>query len=296
MSTVILGASGFLGPQLLDRYPDVISVGRTQPRTGNKHVHCESLDDIPRVLDTIEFDKMIMMIGSSNHGILNHGDDHLMAIEKNVIPLKRVFNYLRTRKIKKVISFSSILLYDRTKMILPADEGQPINPYQNLNEYIFSKYLGEEVARYYAEIPNIIVRLTNIYGPTTALGRPDLVNQIVEGLVFEGKASVLNPSPQRDFIYTADAADAIVKLLDTNYTGPINVASGKMHSVGQLCDILEKVSGIKIERGNGPTTGHPVFVADISLLKNLTGWEPQYSLEQGLEETYSKMIEMYGKK
>ena len=178
-------------------------------------------------------------------------------------------------------------------MTLPVDESQPLSTYQN--EYIFSKFLGEEVAKFYSDVPNIIVRLTNIYGPTTALNRPDLVNQLVEGLVIRKKARVLNLRPQRDFIYTADASDAIVKLLDTDYTGPVNVATGQMHSIGDVVKILEKLSGIKIEIGDGPATGHMQFFSDNTLIKKLINWEPKYNLEEGLTETYKKMMAMYGK-
>jgi nucleoside-diphosphate-sugar epimerase len=292
MSTIILGGSGFLGPQILKKYPDIISVGRTKPVSAVHHVDCPSIEHLPKVLDKLDFDKVIMMIGSSNHTILNEQKPyHLEAIDKNLIPLTKILSYFQQRPIKKLISFSSILLYDRDQMILPVDESQPLRPYQN--NYIFSKYLGEQVANFYSEIPNIIVRLTNIYGPTTALNRPDLVNQLVEGLVFNKKAKVLNLKPQRDFIYTEDASDAIVKLLYTDYTGPVNVASGQINSVADVVRILEDESKIKIELGDGPATGHMKFVADISLIKKLTGWEPKFDLDTGLRETYRKMCEMY---
>ena len=291
MSTILLGSSGFLGPQILEKYPDIVSVGRTKPATGMKHVDCPTLEHLPEVLDKLDFDKVIMMIGSSNHTELNC--QNMLAIEKNVIPLKKVFAYFKNRPIKKLLSFSSILLYDRSKMTLPVDESQSLSTYQN--EYIFSKFLGEEVAKFYSDVPNIIVRLTNIYGPTTALNRPDLVNQLVEGLVIRKKARVLNLRPHRDFIYTADASDAIVKLLDTDYTGPVNVATGQMHSIGDVVKILEKLSGIKIEIGDGPATGHMQFVSDNTLIMKLINWEPKYNLEEGLTETYKKMMAMYGK-
>jgi len=290
MNTIILGGSGFLGPQILARYPEIISVGRTRPQTAQHHVDCPSLDDLPRALEGIEFDKVIMMIGSSNHHELNRHD--LLAVERNVMPLKQVFGCLKAFPIRKVISFTSILLYDRATMTLPVDESQAISPYQN--EYIFSKYLAEQVAEFHSSVPNIVARLTNVYGPSTALGRPDVVNQLVEGLVFHKKVAVLNTGPQRDFIYSVDAADAIVRLLASDYTGTINLASGQMCSIGDIVDILERLSGIRIERLNGEATGHMQFVADISLLKRVTGWAPRYSLEQGLTETYRKMMEMYG--
>lgn len=290
MSTILLGGSGFLGPQILGRYPDIISVGRTRPSTATRHVDCASLDELPAVLDGLQFDKVIMMIGSSNHHELNR--ENLLAIEKNLLPLKRVLECVKTRGIRKLISFTSILLYDRDKMRLPVDEGQALNPY--LNNYLFSKYLAEEVVKLYPSIPAITARMTNIYGPSTALGRPDVVNQLVEGIVFRKAASVLNTAPRRDFIYCPDAADAIVRLLDSDFTGTVNLASGEMHSIGEIVDILERLSGVTIERLNGEATGHMEFVADVSLLQRVTGWRPQYSLEQGLAETLRKMMEMHG--
>lgn len=297
MSTIILGSSGFLGPQILMKYRDIISVGRTVPPRVNdiKHLNCPSLENIPSVLDKVEFDKVIMMIGSSNHNVLNKQLPlNVEAIEKNVLPLKKVLSYFRTRNLKKVISFSSILLYDRDVMKLPVVEETPINPYQN--DYIFSKYLGEEIAKFHSDVPNIVVRLTNIYGPTTVLGRPDLVNELVEGVLFEKKAKVKTNKPQRDFVFTEDACDAIVKLLETDYTGPVNVASGVMHSVEDIVSTLEELTGISIERGNGEHTGHLKFVADISKLKQLTGFEPKYDLRSGLKKTLDIMRVMYADK
>lgn len=293
MKTILLGSSGFLGPQILSRYPEIVSVGRTIPPIKNvQHVYCPSVDAMPSVLDKMEFDNVIMMIGSSNHVTLNQEIPlNIEAIEKNAIPLYKIFTYFRERKIKKLISFSSILLYDRNVMILPVAEDTKLNPYQN--QYIFSKHLGEEVARFFSDVPNIIVRLTNIYGPTTALGRPDLVNELIEGLLFKGNAKVKTGKPQRDFVFTEDASDAIVSLLNTSYTGPVNVASGTMSSVLNIVKILEDVSKTKIEVGNGEHTGHLQFQADISLLNKLTGFQPKYDLHSGLEKTYFKMKEMY---
>jgi nucleoside-diphosphate-sugar epimerase len=143
-------------------------------------------------------------------------------------------------------------------------------------------------------VPNIVARLTNIYGPTTALGRPDIVNQLIEGLIFKKKAAVQNTQPFRDFIYTKDAVDAIIKLLDSSFTGKVNLATGKMNSILEMVEILEKITGIRIDRLNGEATGHMKFQANISLLKSIIDWEPEYSLEQGLAETYQKMEKMYG--
>ena len=290
MSTILLGGSGFIGPQILAQYPDVISVGRTRPQTAKQHIDCKTVFDLEKALQNVTFDKVIMMIGSSNHHALNK--ENLLAVEKNVLPLKTVFRTLRNFDIKKLISFTTILLYDRTRMVLPVDESQSIDPYQN--EYVFSKYLAEEVARFYEDVPNIIARMTNIYGPSTVLGRPDVVNQLVEGLILEKRAAILNTEAMRDFIYTKDAIDAIMKLLDSDYTGTVNLATGTMNSIGEIVQFLEQKSGIAIERLNGKASGHLKFVGDVTRLKRIIDWEPKYSLTQGLDETYDVMEEMYG--
>ena len=66
-----------------------------------------------------------------------------MGIDFNVYPTQKILNYLKKRKIKKFICFTTILLYDQSKMKLPVSEDQEIDPY--VNKYIFSKYLSEQI-------------------------------------------------------------------------------------------------------------------------------------------------------
>ncbi|HEY4500539.1 MAG TPA: hypothetical protein VJH25_01975, partial [Candidatus Paceibacterota bacterium] len=94
---------------------------------------------------------------------------------------------------------------------------------------------------------------------------------------------------ERDFIYAKDAARAVVLLLDSDYTGPVNLGSGAMRSVGDIVSIIERLSKKKIKILDVPVTGPMKFVTDISLIKKLTGWKPEYTLESGFEETYKIM-------
>lgn len=284
--TILFGGSGFLGPIILEKYPEIISVGRNSipSHLKNKHINLYSLDDLT-ILDSIEFDKVIFLIGSSNHHVIN--TEPSMGIEYNVLPLKKMLFYLQKRKIKKFICFTTILLYDVTKMKLPVDETQPTNPY--INDYVFSKYLSEELIKFYSDkIPSIIVRFSNIYGPTKLI-RPDLVPTLIQKALSPNEVTVWNTKPVRDFLYTPDAADAIIKLLDTNYVGPINLGTGKSVSIGHIAEIIEGLSGKKIKDLGKAVSGPMNFVCDISCVKSLTGWEPKYSIEEGLKETYEIM-------
>src|SRR3990167_4406227 len=104
------------------------------------------------------------------------------------------------------------------------------------------KYLQEEVMKFYKEVPSIAVRMSNIYGPTR-LVRPDLVPTLVQSLLSSRETEVWSIKPERDLIYVKDAADAIVSLLDADYVGPVNLGTGGAHSVGEVVEILEKLSG-----------------------------------------------------
>ena len=199
--TLLFGGSGFFGPVILSKNSEIISVGRTLPpiECKNKHIQLNNLDEMS-ILDNIDFDKVIFLIGNSNHHKINLSDN--MGIETNVYPINKALSYFSERKIKKFMCFTTILLYDQKKLKLPVDELQEIDPY--INKYVFSKYLTEQITKYFKNsIPSIIVRLSNIYG-YTRLRRPDLIPTIMQDIFMKEKVSIWNDEPKRDFIFTED--------------------------------------------------------------------------------------------
>jgi len=284
--TVLFGGSGFFGPVILEKDKNILSIGRRKPslQLENQHINLNSLDDLS-ILDTIDFDKVIFLIGSSNHHEINLNST--MGVDFNLYPLVKILSYLKSRKIKKFICFTTILLYDQKKMILPVDEKQSINPY--INDYVFSKFLSEQIVHFYKDlIPSIIVRLSNIYG-YTKLRRPDLVPTIMQDIFQKDNVTIWSDLPKRDFIFTEDAADAVLKLLDVDYTGTLNLGTGRMSSIREIASIIENLSGKKIISENKTVTGPLEFSTDISKIKKITGWSPKHTLEEGLKKTYTIM-------
>ncbi|MDB3888623.1 NAD(P)-dependent oxidoreductase [Candidatus Pelagibacter sp.] len=284
--TILFGGSGFFGPILLKKYPNIISVGRTKPPKGlkNTHINITNLNNL-RKLDQIKFDKVIFLVGSSNHHIINKNIN--IGIKYNFDPMIKIMEYLKNKKIKKFICFTTILLYKNNKPSQKVSEKNKTNPYEN--NYIFSKHLLEEVVNFYQDkIPSIIVRLSNIYG-YSKLKRPDLVPTLMQKVFTKRKISVWSDKPVRDFIFAEDAADAVVKLLNSKFTGVINVGSGRSNSVKKLTSIISKYSKKKIETLNKKVTGPYKFLTNINLLKKITKWKPKYSLEKGLLKTYNIM-------
>ena len=293
--TILIGPTGFLGPAFLKFDSSIIAVGRNRPPAGLSNDFVKiggDLDFSP--LNSVDFDNIIFLIGSSDHKTLNAHPT--MALEKNVLALSKFLTFLKDskRQVKKIINFTTMLQYDSLKMIIPCNEDQPRNPL--VNNYVMSKYIAELITAQYRNSFSIIdVRISNVYGPTK-LYRPDIVPSLIWSILESGKASVWNKSPKRDFIFVEDAVNAVLKLIKTDYSGPVNLGSGVSSSVFELCAYLENLGGVSINDEAIPVSGHMEFCQDISLLQSITDWEPQFNLGSGLEQTFKEMRLLYEKR
>jgi nucleoside-diphosphate-sugar epimerase len=286
--TLLFGGSGFLGPYILERSPAMISVGRTPPPTANMHVHVDSLADLAAI-DEIPFDKVVFIVGNTDH----HGMEREVippgeptAFDYHLTPLLQAMEQLKRYPITKVIHFSTILLYDEKQISLPVSEHAPIDPYKN--RYVLSKYLAEEACKFYARwLPIVNVRFSNLYGPTP-LKRHDLIHVLVNQLLDEGRGVVWSAKPERDFIYVEDAAEAIIHLLDADYTGTLNLGTGVMTSVGTIVELLAELSGCPIEVLDKPVEGPLRFQCDLTTLERIIDWRPQYPVAEGVRRTWER--------
>lgn len=79
------------------------------------------------------------------------------------------------------------------------------------------------------------------------------------------------------------------KIWSSGYKEPLNLGSSEMVSVNQLIDIISGIAGITLERQYDLTKPQGVRGrnSDNTLIKEITGWEPSISLQEGLEKTYA---------
>jgi nucleoside-diphosphate-sugar epimerase len=287
--TILFGGSGFLGPYILNLDPAIISVGRNPPPTANRHIPIESLSNL-NCLRHVDFDKVIYIIGNTDHHNLEKEtvpSDEATAFDYHVVPLLRTLEQLKQYPIRKFIHFSTILMYDAARLKLPVSEHSPIDPYKN--RYVLSKYMAEEALNFYRHwIPIINVRLSNIYGPTP-LERFDLIHILCRKLLRDRRAEMWSVRPERDFIYVEDAAHAVIKLLDADYNGTLNLGTGTLTSVSTVRDVLAEVSGCPIDVLDVSVQGPMKFQCDMSTLQRLIDWTPSYTTEEGVRETWRKM-------
>lgn len=288
--TILFGGSGFLGSHILRLCPGMVSVGRSVPPVANRHVVVPSLRDLDSLAD-VAFDKVVFLVGHSDHYRMEReriDRDRPDAFEYHLVPLLETLEQLKHRPIRKFVHFSTILLYDETRLTLPVDERAPIDPYKN--RYVLSKYLAEEASKFYARwMPILTVRLSNVYGPWPR-ERYDIIHLLIRQLLDEGSAVVWSTRPERDFIHVEDAAEAVAQLLETDHAGTVNLGTGRMTSVARVVELLREMSGCPITVKDEPVQGPLRFQCDMTTLHRLLPWRPRWSVEEGVRHTWDQML------
>lgn len=127
-------------------------------------------------------------------------------------------------------------------------------------------------------------RLFFLYGPGEAPGR--LVPSVIRPLLAGERAQTTAGEQVRDFMYVRDVADALVALVRSDATGPVNIASGRGVSIAQVLEQIGALIGSPelIDRGARPTPAlePPRIVADVARLEHEVGFRPRVSLADGL--------------
>ncbi|HET6573974.1 MAG TPA: NAD(P)-dependent oxidoreductase [Fimbriiglobus sp.] len=130
-------------------------------------------------------------------------------------------------------------------------------------------------------------RLFFLYGPREHPAR--LVPSVATALLAGRPAETTAGTQERDFLHVEDAADALVRLLLSDVTGPVNIGSGEPVALRTVAETLAHIVGrpdllrlgVKLTSANEP----PQLVADVGRLRSEVGWSPRIELRQGLAET-----------
>jgi GDP-L-fucose synthase len=94
-------------------------------------------------------------------------------------------------------------------------------------------------------------------------------------------------NPVREFIYVGDAAEAVARLLKTDYFGPLNIGTGVGTSIAELAELVATCVGFtgKIVWNTSKPDGVGRKVLDVTRMKEVLRWSPPTSLEEGLKKT-----------
>jgi GDP-D-mannose 3',5'-epimerase len=91
----------------------------------------------------------------------------------------------------------------------------------------------------------------------------------------------------RSFLYIDECVEAVRRLMESEFPGPVNVGSEEMVTINQMAGMIMEIAGKKITIKNVPgPTGVRGRNSDNRLLRKELSWEPTMSLYDGLKKTY----------
>ena len=200
----------------------------------------------------------------------------------------------------KIFFSSSACMYPEHNQLDPntpdcrEDTAYPANPDSEYGwEKLFSERLYLSYHRNY-DVPVRIARYHNIFGPegTWTGGREKapaaICRKVAELPKGGGSIEVWGDGLQtRSFLFVDECVEATYRLVQSDFTGPVNIGSEEMVSINELVDIAAKVADKDVEKNHidGPL-GVRGRNSNNDLIREKLDWDYTMTLEEGIKKTY----------
>ena len=226
--------------------------------------------------------------------------NHATILRNNLLMNLNTIEAARVHGVGRYLFSSTACVYpehlqDHTDVVpLREEVAYPANPQ---DAYGWEKLVAERLCLYYADefgLETRVVRFHNVYGPygTYDGGREKVPAALCRKVALAepgGSIEVWGDGEQtRSFCHVDDCVEGIHRITRSGYRSPLNLGTDRMVSVNQLAQMIIDISGkpgIEIEHVDGPQ-GVRGRNSDNTRLREVTGWEPRVSLEDGLVPTY----------
>ena len=223
------------------------------------------------------------------------------TINLNILEQQRILNEELNVNKTKIFYSGSACMYPEHNQLDPNNpdcresSAYPANPD---SEYGWEKLFSERLYFSYHRNYNMPVRVTryhNIYGPegTWDGGREKAPAAICRKVAYVppsgGSIEVWGDGKQtRSFLYIDECIEATRRLMDSEFTGPVNIGSEEMVSINELVDITAKVANKVVRKVYDITAPRGVMGRNSNndLIKEKLGWEYSMTLEEGIRKTY----------
>ena len=307
---LVTGAAGFIASQvskqLLDQGDQVVGVDnlndyydvrlktwrleqlKAHPHAQNFSFAGLDIEDQAKLGDLFQvegpFDAVLNL--AARAGVRYSMENPHVYLSTNAEGTLKLLECMRAKGCKKLVLASTSSLYAGQKM--PFTEDLAVN--EPLSPYAASKKASELMAYSYHKLYQMdvsVVRYFTVFGPA---GRPDMSIYRFIKWIDEGQPIELlgDGSQSRDFTNVDDIArGTIAATQDVGYQ-IINLGGGRSPvSLNTIISKLEQLLGKEARIDHKPFHVADLMEtwADISKAKNLLGWEPQVSLEEGLEKS-----------
>jgi nucleoside-diphosphate-sugar epimerase len=307
---LVTGAAGFIASQvskeLLDKGDQVVGVDnlndyydvrlknwrleqlKAHPDAQNFSFTCLDIEDRAKLSDLFQakgpFDAVLNL--AARAGVRYSLENPHVYLSTNAEGTLNLLECMRAQGCKKLVLASTSSLYAGQKM--PFTEDLAVN--EPLSPYAASKKAGELMAYSYHKFYQMdvsVVRYFTVFGPA---GRPDMSPyRFIKWIAEEETIQMFGDGSQsRDFTYVDDIARGTIGAIEDVGYEIINLGGGRNPvSLNTIIFKLEELLGkkAKIDHKSFHVADLMETWADISKAKNLLGWEPQVSLEEGLEKS-----------
>ena len=224
-----------------------------------------------------------------------------VQINLNVLEQQRLWNETTGQNKTKIFYSGSACMYPEHNQLDPdnpdcrEDSAYPANPD---SEYGWEKLFSERLYLSYSRnhgIPVRIARYHNIFGPegTWDGGREKAPAAICRKVAYlpetGGAIEVWGDGLQtRSFLFIDECIEATRRLMDSDFTGPVNIGSEEMVTINELVDTVSKVSGKTVHRIHidGPL-GVRGRNSNNDLVREKLEWDYTMTLEEGISKTYN---------
>jgi nucleoside-diphosphate-sugar epimerase len=227
---------------------------------------------------------------------------HAEILHNNSLINIHTLDAARENGVQRYLYTSSACVYPeflQTETNIKPLKEEDAYPAMPQDAYGWEKLVSERLCQHYREeygIETRVVRFHNIFGPLgtweggrekapAAMCRKVAVAKLAENPEIE----IWGDGEQtRSFCYIDDCVTGIYKLMRSDYHEPLNLGQDRMVTINQLADMVAEVAGVSIKKKHieGPQ-GVRGRNSDNTRLREVLGWEPEISLEDGLARTYA---------
>jgi GDP-D-mannose 3', 5'-epimerase len=307
---LVCGAGGFIGSHLVKRLKDdglwVRGVDLKLPEYSEtaaddfligdlreRSICCTALD--------VAFDEVYQLAADvGGAGFVFTGENDADIMHNSATINLNVLDACHKRGIHTIFYSSSACAYPTYNQENPdnpkcsEDSAYPAAPD---SEYGWEKLFSERLYLAYKRNHGLnthVARYHNIFGPEGGWtgGREKAPAAICRKVAMARSGDTIDiwgdGKQTRSFLYVDECLEGTIRLLRSNFTGPVNIGSEEMVTIDQLVDIIADIAGKRIEKNHidGPL-GVRGRNSDNRLIREKLLWAPSRSLRQGLEVTYT---------
>jgi nucleoside-diphosphate-sugar epimerase len=317
---LVLGGGGFIGGHLAKRLKEdgyhvrVCDIKRHEYFKQEEFCHEFILGDLRdyRVVELVietDIDEVYQLAADmGGAGYIFTGENDAAVMHNSALCNLNMLHAAQQAGVKKIFYSSSACMYPEYNQLDPNNpkcSEESAYPAAPDSEYGWEKLFSERLYLTYQRNLGITVKVArfhNIFGPqgTWRGGKEKAPAAICRKVIEAGDGGTIeiwgDGKQTRSFLYVDECVEGIRRLMESDFSGPVNIGSEEMISINDFAKLIAEISGKSITINNikGPE-GVRGRNSDNALIQEKLGWAPSHSLREGITKTYHWIAEQAAK-